>query len=67
MSSTITKVMAIRVKNETADYFRGKPLNRTVESIHKLVKEKKVEIRGDGEIIISDNTDKRQGSSDRSR
>lgn len=59
MSSTITKVVAIRVKNETADYFRGRPLNRTVESIHKLAKEKKVEIRGDGEIIIPDSASER--------
>lgn len=54
MSSKITKVMAIRVRNETADYFRDKPLNRIVESVHDLVKSNDVEIeKGQVKIIDS--------------
>lgn len=54
MSSKITKVMAIRVRNETADYFRDKPLNRIVESVHDLVKSNDVEIeKGQVKIIGS--------------
>ncbi len=57
MSSKITKVMAIRVRNETADYFRDKPLNRIVESVHDLVKSNDVEIeKGQVKIIGSDSS-----------
>ena len=44
MSSSKTKVMAIRVKNDTADYFHDKPLNRIVESVHDLAEKKEIEI-----------------------
>ena len=62
MSSKITKVMAIRVRNETADYFRDKPLNRIVESVHDLVKSKDVEIdKGQVKILANDSSyNKRQ-------
>ena len=53
MSSNTTKVMAIRVRNETAEYFKGKPLNRIVESVHDLVMKREIEIEK-GEIKIAD-------------
>ena len=51
MSSSKTKVMAVRVRNETAEYFKGKPLNRIVESVHDLVKEREIEIK-EGKVEI---------------
>ena len=36
MASTKTQIKAIRIANETAEYFDGKPLNRYVESLHRL-------------------------------
>ena len=52
MSSKTTKVKAIRIKNETAEYFSDKPLNRVVESVHSLAVEEKIEIKGDGQVVI---------------
>lgn len=57
MPSKITKVMAVRVKNETADYFKGKPLNKVVESVHDLAIHNKVEIKGNGDVVISGSHD----------
>ena len=51
MSSKTTKVMAIRVKNETAEFFSDKPLNWIVESVHDLVKKEELGIEK-GEIKI---------------
>ena len=53
MSSKTTKVMAIRVKNETAEFFSDKPLNRIVESVHDLVKKEELGIEK-GEVKIID-------------
>lgn len=57
MSSSKTKVMAVRVRNETAEYFQDKPLNRIVESVHDLAKNKEIEIeKGTVKIVrIHDN------------
>ena len=52
MSSKTTKVMAIRVKNETAEYFHDKPLNRIVESVHDLAKREEIRIEK-GEVKIN--------------
>ena len=55
MSSKTTKVMAIRVKNETAEFFSDKPLNRIVESVHDLVKKEELGIeKGEIKIIGTD-------------
>jgi len=52
MSSKTTKVMAIRVKNETAEYFHDKPLNRIVESVHDLAVKNEISVeKGRVEII----------------
>ena len=57
MSSTKTRTKTIRIKNETADFFSDKPLNRVVESVHTLAIEKKLEIEGDGKVVIQCNSD----------
>lgn len=54
MSSKTTQLKTIRIKNETAEFFKDKPLNRVVESVHHLTKERKLEIKGDGKVVISD-------------
>lgn len=52
MASTKTKVKPIRIANETADFFEGKPLNRVVECIHHLLENGRLKFDGD-EIKIS--------------
>ena len=63
MSSKTTTVMAIRVKNETASYFKGKPLNRVVENVHGMAINGELEIKGDGEVVVSGSNDKREDHS----
>lgn len=58
MSSTTTKVVSARVKNETAEYFKGKPLNKVIEGVHGLAKKREIEIKGDGEVVVSSSNDK---------
>ena len=57
MPSKVTKVLSARVRNETAEYFQDKPLNRIVESVHDLAKNKEIEIeKGTVKIVrIYDN------------
>lgn len=58
MASTTTRIKPIRIKNEVADYFEDKKLNRMVENLAELLQKGKV--RFDGEELIfkgSDNTD----------
>ena len=52
MSSAITRIKAIRIANETADYFEGKPLNRIVECVHEMMEAGKMTFDGQ-EIKIS--------------
>ena len=55
MSSSKTKVMSVRVKNETAEFFHDKPLNRIVESVHDLAEKKEISLeKGRVEIIGND-------------
>lgn len=47
--------MSVRVKNETAEYFQDKPLNRIVESVHNLAMKREIEIdKGEIKIIGND-------------
>ena len=55
MSSSKTKAMAIRVRNATAEFFQGKPLNRIVESVHDLAEKKEIEIEKGEVIVVHDN------------
>lgn len=54
MSSKTTTLKTIRIKNDTAEFFKDKPLNRVVESVHYLTEERKLEIKGDGKVVIPD-------------
>ena len=45
--------MSIRVKNDTAEYFQDKPLNRIVESVHDLAVREEIEIEK-GIVKIAD-------------
>ena len=53
MSSSKTKVRTIRIKNETADFFKDKPLNKVVENVHDLAKKKDLEVSENGDILLS--------------
>lgn len=51
MASTKTVTRTIRIGTETEEYFRGKPLNRYVESLHHLTESGRLTISGE-EIIV---------------
>ena len=53
MASTKTTVKTIRLTNETADFFEGKPLNRYVECLHSLIESGKVKMDGDNLKVVS--------------
>ena len=63
MSSTTTKVMAVRVKNRTYEFFYGKPLNRIVESLHERYESGEIGITADGRVFVPSGYDKRKDSS----
>lgn len=52
MSSSKTQTRTIRIKNETADFFRDKPLNKVVEDVHDLTLKKDIEVCENGRIKI---------------
>lgn len=52
MSSSKTQTRTIRIKNETADFFRDKPLNKVVENVHDLAMKKDIEVCENGKISI---------------
>lgn len=52
MASSKTVAKGIRISNESAEYFSGKPLNRMVESLMELLESGKV--RFDGESLTVD-------------
>lgn len=54
MASTITTTRTIRIKNETAEYFKDKPLNKAVESLYEHLKSGNISFDGD-EIKIIEN------------
>lgn len=57
MASTITRIKTIRIKNETADYFEEKPLNRIVESLADLLQTGKVSFNGESLVVKGGNED----------
>lgn len=63
MASTKTSTKTIRIANETAEYFEGKPLNRAVECIHRLLENGKLTFDGE-EIKISGDMGVHTGSKD---
>ena len=46
-----TKCVGVRVAVDTADYFKGKPLNRYVESLQDLMERGKIKA-DEGELIV---------------
>lgn len=54
MSSSKTQTRTIRIKNETADFFKDKPLNKVVENVHDLAIKKDIEVYENGKIVVLD-------------
>lgn len=52
MASSRTTTFGIRIKNETAEFFKGKPLNRYVERLQELVESGTLDLEGD-EIVCT--------------
>ena len=50
-TSNISQPVTIRVKNEVAEYFKGKPLNKMVESLKEYIEEERIE-EVDGKLIV---------------
>lgn len=48
MASSKTTLRTIRIKNETAAYFKSKPLNRYVDDLYECVQRGEIEEREDG-------------------
>lgn len=46
-TSKISSLKTLRLKNETIEYFRGKPLNKVVDNLADLIKEGKIELDGE--------------------
>ena len=51
-TSLVTRPMTIRVKNEAAAYYEGKPLNRMVESLMRYLEEGRIKEEG-GELVVT--------------
>ena len=46
-TSKISSLKTLRLKNETIEYFKGKPLNKVVDNLAELIKEGKIELDGE--------------------
>ena len=66
MASTKTKVKPIRISNESAEYFEGKPLNRMVESLYEHLKGGKITFDGESLKAESVYTEKNEKKSEAS-
>lgn len=51
-TSLVTKPITVRVKNEAAEYFKGKPLNRMIESLQRYIEEGRIK-EVDGELVVT--------------
>ena len=51
-TSKITQLKTIRIKNECAEYFRDKPLNRYVEWLWENAVAGRIELKGEEAYII---------------
>lgn len=66
MASTKTRIKPIRIANETADYFEGKPLNRMVEGLCELLESGKITFDGENlkvEGVYTEKSEKKSGIS----
>ena len=64
MASTKTRIKPIRIANETADYFEGKPLNRMVEGLCELLESGKITFDGENlkvEGVYTEKSEKNSG------
>jgi len=52
MASHRTRLRTIRIRNDVADYFEGKALNRAVEDIYDKIVDERVRFTGEGIEII---------------
>lgn len=62
MASTKTRIKPIRIANETADYFEGKPLNRMVEGLCELLESGKITFDGENlkaESVYTQNSEEK--------
>jgi hypothetical protein len=51
-TSKISQLKTIRIRNEVAEYFRGKPLNKLVEWLYEKIKDGEISVEDDGIYII---------------
>lgn len=56
MASSKTVVKTIRIKNEVAEYFKDKPLNRYVEEMCECMQRGEIEENGNSISVHTDNT-----------
>ena len=52
MASYKTRTRTVRIKNECADYFADKPMNRAIESIYEGIMSGKMSLCEDGSVKI---------------
>lgn len=52
MSSYITQTRTIRIKNETAEYFKGKAMNRAVDSMCAMIERGELEFDGENLRVV---------------
>lgn len=57
MPSTITRPKSIRIKNEAADYFDSRPLNKMINSLYEQMVSGEIEF--DGEKLITKGSSKK--------
>lgn len=48
MASKKTQLKTIRIKNESAEFFKDKPLNRYVEDMHRYIEMGDIKENGEG-------------------
>ena len=46
-TSKIRSLKTLRLRNETIEYFKGKPLNKVVDNLVEMIKEGKIELDGE--------------------
>ena len=52
MASYTTTTRTVRIKNEVAEYFAGKPLNRAIEGVYEEIQSGSVALNEDGSLKI---------------
>ena len=47
MASHISELRTIRIRKETAEYFKGKPLNKVVDNVYREIQRGNLEVNGE--------------------